>query len=561
MKDIKALKISPFINFHFVALFLTLIGSYLLYTFAYQFEGKFDAFMSIASYITWHNMFEFSAILVSFAVFMVSYYTFNQTLNFRSLVLGNIFLIIGMIDSFHTLTFKGMPEFFVMNNDANRATTFWIAARLVGAVGFALSSLITYNKKLQINKLIFLIPALLLCIAVFYSVTYHPGFIPAMYIEGTGLTPLKINLEYVIIFFLIVAIIKFVHIYIHSKDALIEYLCCALILSVFSEIAFVSYNSVYDIYNYLGHVYKVIAYFIIFRIMFIYNVQKPYVELSAARNEIKNYADNLDKLVVQRTQELQNTTQKLLDDLEYARSIQKALLPSVLPKEEEVSFSARYYPAETVGGDYYNIFKLDESHIALCIGDVSGHGVSAAMLTVFLNQSITATKELDSNKVEIFSPSQVLKNIYESFNRTNFRDDVYIVLFYSVYNFKTRNLTYASAGINVPPLLLSISKEVKEIEVSGFPICKFAEFYKADYEEKTILLQKGDKVVFYTDGLIDAENSEMAKFSEDRLKNTLINNYSQSNNLLADMIIKDVFTFVGDVRLKDDVTLLIMEVT
>jgi sigma-B regulation protein RsbU (phosphoserine phosphatase) len=381
-----------------------------------------------------------------------------------------------------------------------------------------------------------------------------------MYIEGKGLTGIKIKLELMVIFLLIVSFIKYLQEYFRKRDHITSLMLSSLILCIFSEIAFTQYFIVYDIYNYLGHVFRIIAFFIIFRVMFVTNVQKPYYELAKAKNKIKSYADNLDVIVEQRTRELSQINQKLLDDLEYARDIQKAMLPSVLPDSKKVSFSPKYFPAEKVGGDYYNIFKIDSHNIAMCIGDVSGHGVSAAMLTVFLNQSIQAVKEeADSGHIKINTPSQVLKSMFNDYNKASFKDEVYIVFFYSILNLNKMELTYSSAGLNVTPVILR-EGGIVDLEMEGFPICKIGEFYNVEYQNITVKLQKGDRIIICTDGLIEAENPYKEQYSFQRMKETLIKISGKSNKEIADYLEKDVFEFIDGNPIKDDITFIVTQI-
>lgn len=544
--------------FAFSAVF---IFSFLLFNFAYLLEDWFCGIMNVATYLTWHNLFEFTSILVSFGVFTVSYYTFDQTGDVRFLFLGSVFLSVGLIDMFHTLSFKGMPDFFVPNDSANRATTFWIIARLIAAAGFLATGFIPSHTKCMLKKSIFSMSSFILSIAVLVVVVWFPDILPPMYIENAGgLTKTKIVLEYIVIAIFIAAIITMLFDYKRSGDMSDISLSCALIVTIFSELAFVRYNRVYDIYNYLGHVYKFIAYFIIFRVVFIHNVQKPYNELSQAQNELRNYAENLDKLVEQKTGQLRKMNRKLLEDLEYARDIQRSLLPLHLPLEDGVSFSAGYFPAERVSGDFYNIFKIDEHNIGLYIGDVSGHGVPAAMLTVFAKQSIKSRKETENGTYEIYSPASVLDNVFKSFNSTNFKGEVYFVMLYGVFNRNTRELTYASAGINVPPLILRRNGTVEELPIRGLPICKISDIYPVKYEDSVIALNKGDKLLFYTDGLIEADNIDGEMYSARRLKKLLEKNSSKSASGLSESIVKDVFDFTNPGRLVDDITFFTMEV-
>ncbi|MCX7922679.1 MAG: SpoIIE family protein phosphatase [Clostridia bacterium] len=544
----------------YLPIIIVVIVSFVLFHFAYMFEVSFDRIISIATYLTWHNLFEFTGVVISFAVFVVSYYAYDQSRYIRSFLIGNIFLVMGIIDAFHALSFKGMPDFFISNNAANRATTFWIVSRLIGGIGLASVSFIPLKKRYAVNKRLIVIPSILLCIVCLIVATYFPQLLPAMYIEGYGLTQTKIMMEYVIVTTLTVALANFLREFKRVRESLTILMCCSLILSIFSEFAFISYGSVYDIYNYLGHVYKFIAFFLIFRVIFIYNVQKPYSELSKAQRELKNYAENLDRIVDQRTREIKEMNQILLDDLDYARDIQKAMLPSLLPDNRHISFEARYFPTDRVSGDFYNIFNIDENNIGMYIGDVSGHGVPAAMLTVFINQCILNLKEIDQSNKKILSPSTVLKSTYKAFNKTNFKDDVYIVLLYAVYNTETMELTIASGGLNTQPLLINSSGDVTEISIKGFPICKFMDFYTEDYIDTTIKLDHGDRILFYTDGLVEAEIHKGERFNENNLKQLIAANGRKAIMALSELITRTIFDFVGVKKTRDDITFFIMQV-
>jgi sigma-B regulation protein RsbU (phosphoserine phosphatase) len=544
---------------YFLLVFL-LIFSYTLFKFAYLFQDEFSRLVGVATYLTWHNLFELTSVLVKFSIFIVAFFTYEQSRSLKSILLGSIFMSVGAIELFHTLSFKGMPDFFIDNSHPNRATTFWIISRLLASVGIAASSFIPDSVKSTVHKRVFVIPLALLSIFVLILATYFPDIFPSMHLNDMTLSPAKVYLEYVVIFFFLTAIVKLLIEYTRTKEYLTALMVGAMIFSIFAEFAFVSYSKVYDIYNYLGHVYKFVASFIIFRVTFIHDIRKPYVELYNAQCELKNYTENLDKLVDQRTKQIKKMNETLLEDLEYARDIQKALLPSKLPDEKEVSFYSRYFSAERVSGDFYSIFKIDEENIGFYIGDVSGHGVPAAMLTVFLKQSVRYIKEGNISEREVLQPSAVLSDLYNSFNNTNFKDEVYIVLVYGVYNFKKRELTYASAGLNAAPLVVKGYNSVEEIDIKGFPICKFANYYSGNYENSTIKLNKGDKILFYTDGLVDALNSKGESFSEERLKRVLLGNSRKSGPEMIKTIERSLFDFMDTSKIRDDITFFVMDV-
>ena len=194
-------------------------------------------------------------------------------------------------------------------------------------MGISLGSLIKVNQRSNINRNVFLAISIAFSVSILIIVTYFPNVFPPMYVEGIGITPTKVALEYVVIGFLALGGIMYFQQYVRGKDYSNFLFTVALTISIFSELAFVQYDSVYDIYNYVGHAYKIIAYFIIFRIAFINNIERPYRALYDARDKLREYSGDLNRRVFERTKELNLLNKKLLDDLEYAREVQNAILP------------------------------------------------------------------------------------------------------------------------------------------------------------------------------------------------------------------------------------------
>jgi sigma-B regulation protein RsbU (phosphoserine phosphatase) len=381
-----------------------------------------------------------------------------------------------------------------------------------------------------------------------------------MYIDNFGLTETKIIIERIITLIFLAAIVKLLYDYFANKNYQNILFILAVVFRIFGGYAFVRYTDVNDVYNFLGHIYIIAAYFIFFKITFIHNVRQPYMQLEMADKKLKEHAMNLDRLVNERTNELKVLNHKLLEDLEYARDIQRAMLPDVLPENENVSFYSEYFPLERVGGDFYNVFRLDDDNIGMYIGDVSGHGVSAAMLTVFINQCIATVKEDGTGGNSILNPSMVLKKVYEAFNRINFKEDVYLILIYAVYNEVTRQLVFSSAGHNVPPAIIGEDGEVKHIEIYGFPICKFSEYYSANYVDSTLILKPGEKLLFYTDGICEILDCEGKRNQGSKLDDLLKENCRLSAPLLGQKLTKEIFNSVEVSEMKDDLTFFIMEI-
>ena len=124
------------------------------------------------------------------------------------------------------------------------------------------------------------------------------------------------------------------------------------------------------------------------------------------------------------------------------------------------------------------------------------------------------------------------------FNQTNFSDEMYMVLLYAIYNTKTRKLIYASGGLNATPILIKQGGKVKELDNVGFAICKLAEEIIPDYKDIELKLDKGDKILFYTDGLVEARNSKGSFYSQKTLVKLLSNSFKDINSL-SDSIIRN----------------------
>lgn len=380
-----------------------------------------------------------------------------------------------------------------------------------------------------------------------------------MFLEGSGLTQTKKTLEYIIMFLLMISALKFFYDYKKKREYLSLMISTAMILGVFSELAFVSYSQVSDIFNYIGHIFKILSYYLLFRIIFVRNVRQPYIELFEAQTKLRNYADSLDMIVEQRTKQLKRINKRLMDDLNYARDIQKAMLPVVIPEVQNLTFSSMYYPAERLSGDFYDIFKLDDEHIGFYICDVSGHGVPAAMLTVFLKQCIETRREADMNAGTISFPSNVLHGIFDSFNHTNFKDEVYMVLIYAIYNTNTRKLIYSSAGMNIAPLHIKMNGSMTELPINGLPICKVKEIYAVEYIDSYLEMHKGDKLMFYTDGLIDANNMENQPYTAERLFRILSKNSLRTGREMVEALKLDIYSYIDGKKIIDDITFFIID--
>ncbi len=244
---------------------------------------------------------------------------------------------------------------------------------------------------------------------------------------------------------------------------------------------------------------------------------------------------------------LQN--KKLQDDLNLAKKLQCSLLPKHLP-EDKINFSFVYKPCEALGGDFLDIFNIDGDHIGIYIADVSGHGVSASMLTVFLRSSIDK---------KTLSPSLALNKLYEEFNKNNFDQDLYITLFYAIINLKDYTLTYTNAGHSVCPFVFNKNR-FEILRTPGTPISNWID--APEYTEGKLQLLHGDRLFFYTDGIIELKNEKKEQFGEERLLDILLDNTSEPAVILNTIIDRAVGFAQGPAYegIPDDITIALIEI-
>ncbi|MPW24401.1 SpoIIE family protein phosphatase [Alkalibaculum sp. M08DMB] len=533
------------------------ISSAIFYFIRYL-ENHIYRVFDTTNYLVFHTIVEFASIVMYISSFLIIYYVGERDTRLRMKVLAGVLLFVGCVDFWHTFSYNGMPGLFIPSS-SQTATAFWIVGRLGFAGGILISSFISLRVKVRfVNRWIIAALPLVLSVFCLVYVSYFP--FPTLFIEGEGLTNTKHLFEYLIILMLVASFVNFCIEYKKEKSSILSLFISALIISIFSELAFLSYASVYDTYNLLGHIYKLIAAYMIFKVLFIFNINYPYGRLDRAEKEISMYANNLEQLVDQRTEEVNIANQQLLSDLEYAKTIQKAIMPIKHEKYENLEVYSEYIPYEKIGGDYYGFKDLNDEYLAFYIGDVAGHGVPAAMMTIFIKQTIITEKIYQSGIKEIYSPKEVMTNLYNEYNQTDFPLEMYAVMVYGLYNKKTNSMIYSSAGLNTYPLLYEGNGKVRALEHTGFPICKFDKNYQPEFNDYFVEMNKGNKVLFYTDGIVEVTNIKGDSFGENKLMEILSENGHMSPKEISKEILNELNKFTEGVKLNDDVHYFIMQV-
>lgn len=193
-------------------------------------------------------------------------------------------------------------------------------------------------------------------------------------------------------------------------------------------------------------------------------------------------------------------------NLNYARKIQLSLLPRFLPKTREYEFASYYSPIEAVGGDIYDVqYVNNNNYIVFYIGDVAGHGIPAALLTIFVKQSLEMFSYYQNKKI-VNSPSEVIKKLNKKLIEAKFEGHPQATLFYCVYDINSKMLTYTSTGH--PPAVYINNKN--EIQFIGQPCLPIGWEPEIKLYEKQIELKNSEKILLYTDGLFE----DLKKFTQ-----------------------------------------------
>lgn len=277
----------------------------------------------------------------------------------------------------------------------------------------------------------------------------------------------------------------------------------------------------------------------------------------------KNLAEK-NKTLQEANREIQQKNLRMQRDLEAAAAIQKTLLPNHVPELQNLAIDWLYEPCDELAGDTLNVFQLDEHHLGLYVLDVSGHGVSAALLSVTLSRILvpqdgpsgllTTQKPGETAARHITPPAKVARELNRRF-QIDLNTAQYFTLIYGVLDLRTNVLTYVCAG-HPGPIVLSPNDEVRKLNHAGMPI-GFSQ--EETYREQSLALQPGDRLYLYSDGLTEAMNETGAQFGLERVIHLLRETKTQSlkTGLLTILASVEKWTSCS---LKDDISILALEV-
>jgi Stage II sporulation protein E (SpoIIE) len=238
--------------------------------------------------------------------------------------------------------------------------------------------------------------------------------------------------------------------------------------------------------------------------------------------------------------------------VEIARQVQIELLPSGTETFEPVEVAAVYRPAEQVSGDFYDVFRIGEGRIAMVMGDVSGKGVPAALVTGVMHGAVRSSGWSDSAPAHEQESKRL--NLLLCENPSGGR---YASMLWCYYDPLTRLLCYVNAG-HYPPLLIGErdhGREIVRLDAGGGPVLGLLP--AARYEQARCEVRPGDVLVLYSDGLIEATNPDGEEYGESRLREFLATARAGTADEIRDAILASASAYLGSAPPRDDLTLVV----
>ena len=268
--------------------------------------------------------------------------------------------------------------------------------------------------------------------------------------------------------------------------------------------------------------------------------------------------------IEERDREIRQKNEQMETDLRMATELQQALMPSTYPTfpadaaATKLRFCHRYLPATLMGGDFFHIARLTEDTAAICICDVMGHGVRAALITAMMRAMI------ETHSVEATEPGRLLTQLNSEFTGILKQTGtlVFVTVLYFVINIKTGTARFARAGHPPPLQVRRSSNEVQTIIMgadSAGPAIGIIP--NAQFKTTEMKLVPGDFLLFYTDGIIEVQAGDGTQFGVEGLRESVRSNLDQPTESLLDAIVSDVYKFGDSTVLTDDACLVAAELS
>jgi PAS domain S-box-containing protein len=280
-------------------------------------------------------------------------------------------------------------------------------------------------------------------------------------------------------------------------------------------------------------------------------------ERKRMEEEVRRLNKNLEKRVEERTEQLKSAMakqqqeaqerQRIEQELRVARLIQQTLLPKSLPGLPGYDMAAYYQPAREVGGDFYDFLEIEDGCLGLVVGDVSGKGVPAAIVMAITRTMLHAAYRLGSP-----APGEILHQV-NNILHPDIPPNMFVTCLAAILDIRTGRLQYANAGHDLP--YVRHASGVSELRATGMPLGLMPDMR---YEQKEITLEPGESILLYSDGLVEAHDSQREMFGFPRMQEFV--GAHPGGASLIDFLLAELEQFTGeDWEQEDDIVLLTLQ--
>ena len=247
-------------------------------------------------------------------------------------------------------------------------------------------------------------------------------------------------------------------------------------------------------------------------------------------------------------------------ELELAQTIQLGFLPKRFPRHDKIAFHSFYQPCTFLGGDLFDVFVIDDDHLGMYIADVAGHGVSAALISGLLKMAVVSVREhhgTASHTDGLLHPDVALATLNDMLAK-ELPEDEFITLLFAVFEVSTYTFGVATAG-HIPPLVFNAAtRKIVSWEIPRRP--PLGLIPGTEYPVVTHKIERGDKILFYTDGLTEALNARGEEFGLEQLTDVFGKVIDQNPAGISKVIKEAVDRFRAGHEISDDFTMLVAEI-
>ncbi|MCD8157928.1 MAG: fused response regulator/phosphatase [Clostridiales bacterium] len=248
--------------------------------------------------------------------------------------------------------------------------------------------------------------------------------------------------------------------------------------------------------------------------------------------------NDLNTSLKNRYAELEEANKYLELQIQMAMKVQRSIIKDVDMTYKNIRVKTKYLPALAIGGDFFNVRVIDKNRFGIIIGDVSGHGISASLLTIMLSQVFVSFCH------DIDMPSTLLRKMNEAFYSV-FEDsdsDMYACVFYAIIDINKGVVTYSNSGESYPILISENGKKSMELEVDGIPVGMLKD---VSYVDKSFEYKEGDVLFFHTDGLGDFYYKNDNSFFMEKLRYSLMETV-KTHDKVEDIMTLTLNTFYNE---------------